>query len=71
MRLRAQMAAGTQYSRNASDGLGVLGRTDNTLQSMSDQVRRARDLIVQGASTGSAGPEARTALAAELSQIRE
>lgn len=71
MRLREQMSAGTQYARNASDGLAVLGRTDNTLQSMSDQVRRARDLIVQGASTGSAGLDARTALTAELSQIRE
>ena len=71
MRLRAQMSADTQYARNASDGLSVLGRTDNTLQSMSDQVRRARDLIVQGASTGSAGLDARTALAAELTQIRE
>ena len=34
------------------------------------QVRRARDLIVQGASTGSTGADARDALAAELTQIR-
>jgi flagellar hook-associated protein 3 FlgL len=71
MRLRAQMSADTQYARNASDGLAALGQTDSTLQSMSDQVRRARDLILQGKSTGSAGPEARAALAAELTQIRE
>jgi flagellar hook-associated protein 3 FlgL len=71
MRLRAQMSADTQYSRNASDGLAALGQADSTLQSMSDQVRRARELILQGKSTGSAGPEARTALAAELTQIRE
>jgi flagellar hook-associated protein 3 FlgL len=71
MRLRAQMAADTQYSRNASDGLAALGQADSTLQSMSDQVRRARDLILQGKSTGSAGPDARAALAAELTQIRE
>ena len=71
MRLRAQMAADTQFSRNASDGLAALGQADSTLQSMSDQVRRARDLVLQGMSTGSAGPAARTALAAELTQIRE
>ncbi len=58
MRLRAQLAADTQHARNASDGLSALAQTDNTLTSMSDQVRRVRDLIVQGASTGSAGPEA-------------
>ncbi|MGA9747326.1 MAG: flagellar hook-associated protein FlgL [Nocardioides sp.] len=71
MRLRAQLAADTQHARNASDGLSALAQTDNTLTSMSDQVRRVRDLIVQGASTGSAGPEARAALAAEMTQIRE
>ena len=71
MRLRAQLTADTQHARNASDGLSALGQTDSTLTSMSDQVRRARDLIVQGASTGSAGPDARAALAAEMTQIRE
>ncbi len=71
MRLRAQLTADSQHARNGSDGLSALGQTDSTLTSMSDQVRRARDLIVQGASTGSAGPEARAALAAEMTQIRE
>lgn len=71
MRLRAQIAADTQYTRNASDGLAVLGQTDSTMITMLDNVRRARDLLVQGASTGSSGPEARAALAAELTQIRE
>lgn len=71
MRLRAQLTADTQYSRNASDGLAFLGTTDNAMTSMLDQVRRARDLVVQGASTGSNGTDARTALAAELGQIRQ
>ena len=71
MRLRAQLAADTQHARNASDGLSYLGQTDSTLTSMLDTVRRARDLMVQGASTGSQGPEARAALAAEMTQIRE
>ena len=71
MRLRAQMAADTQYSRNAADGLSFLGRTDNTLTTMVDGVRRFRELLVQGASTGAVGPDARQAIAAELTQIRD
>lgn len=71
MRLRTQITSDTQHARNASDGLSYLGQTDSTLTSMLDTVRRARDLMVQGASTGSQGPEARAALAAEMTQIRE
>ena len=71
MRLRAQLASDTQYARNAQDGLGYMGTIDSTMTSMVDQVNRARDLLVQGASTGSQGPEARQALATELGQIRD
>ncbi len=71
MRLREELAAGTQYARNASDGLAWLGRIDNTLTSMLDSTRRARDLVVQGASTGSSGPAGREALAQEMDQLRE
>ena len=71
MRLREQLATDDQHARNASDGLAWLGRTDNTLTSMLDGTRRARDLVVQGASTGSSGQDAREALASEMDQIRE
>ena len=71
MRLREQLSADAQHARNASDGLSWLGRTDSTLTTMLDGTRRARDLILQGASTGSAGPAAREALATEMDQIRE
>ena len=71
MRLRAQLAADGQHARNAQDGISFLGTIDSTMQSMVDNVRRARDLLVQGASTGSTGPDAREALATELTQIRE
>lgn len=70
MRLRADLAANAQYARNADDGLSWLGQTDSTLTSMLDSVRRARDLIVHGASTGGTSPEARAAIAQELTQIR-
>lgn len=71
MRIRAQLAADTQHSRNAQDALSWMGQTDSTLQSMLDDVHRARDLILQGSSTGSNGPDARNALATELTQIRK
>jgi flagellar hook-associated protein 3 FlgL len=71
MRIRAQLAANDQYTRNAQDGLSWMGQTDSTLTSMMDDVRRARDLLVQGASTGSNGPDARAAIATELGQIRD
>lgn len=70
MRLRADLAAQAQYARNADDGLSWLGRADSTLTSMLDSVRRARDLMVQAASTGGTDADARQAIAQELTQIR-
>lgn len=71
MRIRASLADQQQYARNAQDGLGWLGQVDNTLSGMSDQLRRARDLALQGANGGAMGPAARAALATEVDQIRE
>jgi flagellar hook-associated protein 3 FlgL len=71
MRLRAQIAADDQHARNMQDGLAWMGTTDSAMSSMFDQVERARDLLVQGASTGNTSLEARTAIATELTQIRE
>ncbi len=71
MRLRAALAAKTQYTRNASDGKSWLDHADSTMTSMLDQVGRARELILAGASTGNNGAEARDALATELVQIRQ
>ncbi len=70
MRLRAELAAKAQYTRNAEDGGSWLGNADSTLTSMLDEVRVARNLVVQGASTGSAGPDAREAIAQQITQIR-
>ena len=71
MRLRAGLTANAQYTRNAQDGQSWLDEADSTLTSMLDQVRRARDLVVQAASTGTGGPDARAAIATELTQIRQ
>lgn len=71
MRIRASLADQRQYARNAQDGLGWLGQIDATLTSVTDQVRRARDLALQGANSGSMSTQAREALATEVEQIRE
>lgn len=71
MRLRASISNQSQFVRNAEDGMGWLGQIDATLTSMLDQVRRARDLALQGANTGVTGATAAGVLATEVDQIRE
>jgi flagellar hook-associated protein 3 FlgL len=60
-----------QYTRNAEDGSGRLGQADSTMTSMLDQVRRARDIAVQGVNMMSTAPDAREGLAAEVDQLRQ
>lgn len=72
MQMRGEMRVVQQYTRNADDGLGWLGTLDTTLTSSLEQVRRARDLALQGMTTGVAGtPEARETIAVEVDNIRE
>lgn len=70
MRLRASLADQAQFTRNSEDGLGWLGQIDNVLSGVVDQVRRSRDLALQGANTGAMSTAARNALATEVEQIR-
>lgn len=71
MRLRTSVAEQRQYVRNANDGLGWLDQADSTLTSVTDQVRRAHEIALQGANDGSLGQQARDALATEVDQIRQ
>lgn len=72
MQLRAQIRTAEQYSRNAEDGIGWLSTLDGALTSMLGQVRQARDITLQGMSSGVGGSvEARGALAVEVTHIRE
>lgn len=71
MRLREQMGDQKQYVRNAQDGLGWLGTIDSTLATMTSEVRRARDLALQGSNSGSMSQASRQALATEVDQIRD
>jgi len=70
MELRGDKRLAQQYSRNADDGVGWLGTLDNTLDSTSSLVNRARDLAVQGLSSGTNDAAAKEALAAEIDQIK-
>ena len=69
MELRGESRAVQQYSRNADDGLGWLSTLDKTLTGASTLVNRARDLTVQGLSSGSNSGQPAEALAAEIDQI--
>jgi flagellar hook-associated protein 3 FlgL len=71
LRLRSSLADVKQYGRNAADGVAWLAQIDSALTAATDQVRRARDLALQGANQGAMGPAARAALATEVDQIRE
>lgn len=71
MRFRVSVAEQQQYARNANDAVAWLNQIDATLSSMTDQVRRARDLALRGANEGAMGPQAREALAIEIDQIRD
>ncbi|MET7420628.1 flagellar hook-associated protein FlgL [Dactylosporangium sp. NPDC005555] len=72
MQHRADMATLNQYSRNADDGIGWLNMADTSLSSASTQLNRARELVLSGLSSGSAGsPEAREAIALEVENIRD
>jgi len=70
MRMRSSISDQKQYARNAEDGLGWLGQTETALTGVNSEVRRARDLALQGVN-GSLGQSSLDALAVEVDKIRE
>jgi flagellar hook-associated protein 3 FlgL len=70
MALRTSMAATQQYQRNIHDAQGWQESAEIALADITDSIRRAGELVLQGASD-TAPPEARLALAAEIDQIIE
>jgi flagellar hook-associated protein 3 FlgL len=70
LRWRSEIRQTEQYVRNGEDALGWLGYADRMLTSSLDQVRRARDLTLQGAN-GSNGPNEREAIALEVEALRD
>ncbi|WP_030176744.1 flagellin [Spirillospora albida] len=71
LQLRGDVRVQEQYTRNSSDALGWLDTIDTALGSMGDQLIRARDMVLQGMSSGAGGSTtARSALAGEIENLR-
>ena len=70
MRIRTSVATQLQYVRNGEDAMGWLNQLDSSLNDVTNQVRRARDLAIQ-ATSGAVGQPSRDALAMEIDQIRD
>src|SRR5690625_3750299 len=66
MRVRADQRATAQYMRNTADGNAWLTTIDDAMGDALTALRRGRDLVVNGASTGTQGPSSRAAIASEL-----
>ena len=71
MLTRADIASAQQQARNISDGKTFLDSTDSALQNMLTQGARIRDLTVQALNNGAGSTESRSAIVAEVKQLRE
>jgi flagellar hook-associated protein 3 FlgL len=70
MKLRSQRRADEQYLRNIDDARGRLSLADDSLTSLSAQIRRARELMVS-ARDAAISADSRAAIGAELTEIRK
>ena len=70
MALRQNIGATQQHQRNVEDGMGWMDATELAFDLITNSIRDARDLLVQGG-TDSSDQTSRNALAAELEQIIE
>ncbi|MGK5115355.1 MULTISPECIES: flagellar hook-associated protein FlgL [unclassified Geodermatophilus] len=70
MQTRGDIAATDQYGRNITDAKTQLQASDSALTTMLDQVRRVRDLTVQGSNAGALGASSREVIATEVDQLR-
>ena len=71
MRTQGDIALNTRYAANASLARTTLASADSALDALHDQVSRVRDLVTQGASTGSGSDSGREALALEVDSIAQ
>ena len=69
LRLRSEQRTIAQHSRNAADGGSWLTTIDTAMSSSLEELRRARDLVVQGGD-GALGATSRAALATELDGVK-
>ncbi|MCL2848779.1 MAG: flagellar hook-associated protein FlgL [Micrococcales bacterium] len=70
MSLRAEQTRNGQYERNVQDASSWLNTIDSALQTASSNLRRVRDLVIQGGNTGI--PQiAKDALATEIRELKD
>lgn len=70
LQFRSELGVNRQYQRNAKEASAWADASDTALAQITEFGRRARDLIVQGASD-SVGQGARNSIAQELTQIAD
>src|SRR4051794_22400947 len=70
MKLRSQRRADEQYLRNIDDARGRLSLADDSMTSLSSQIRRASELLTQ-ARDAAISDDSRAAIGAELKEIRK
>jgi flagellar hook-associated protein 3 FlgL len=66
--LKANLAANTQYQTNVNDASSWQSVTDTALSDIGDAIQRARDLVLQGA-TSTTDASGRAAIATEITQL--
>jgi flagellar hook-associated protein 3 FlgL len=71
MQTRSRQAAVDQQAENITDARSWLDQTDSTLRNMLDVVHRVRNLTVQGLNSGGTSTSSATAIAAEVSSLRD
>ncbi|SNS71226.1 flagellar hook-associated protein 3 FlgL [Geodermatophilus pulveris] len=71
MQVRQDRSAAQQYARNITDGRSRLDAADTALATMAGQVRRVRDLTVQGLNSGSMSTTSRQAISIEVGALRQ
>jgi flagellar hook-associated protein 3 FlgL len=70
LQIRADQRATVQYGTNIDDGLSWLGTADTALSSATDTLQKVRDLVVQGANSGSLSATARESIATQLDSLK-
>jgi flagellar hook-associated protein 3 FlgL len=71
LQTRSQQASVTQQAGNITDAQSWMNQTDSTLQNMLQVVHRVRNLAVQGMNSGATSASSATAIAAEVSSLRD
>ena len=71
MKVRAELRAAVQYSRNVDNGNDWLTTIDSAMSAITDIMNRVRDLTVQGANDGALSASAKEAIAVELETLRQ